>query len=565
MAKQYANIYGYGQLFAASGLDLGTDWNNDFVGVTMHDEVSLRFETPIRFTLKVGKPVSGKYKAVLSDIIESESGDILLAMFSRNSLIGTASVMPIVDAPEYTCEKTGDVAVYISDSGAIALKTFVKNGKTNFALAYDADRAACIEEVERASASDFDAVKRERYAYYDGICLPQYDKKYERLVSKLLSVGKVNVYSPSGDIESLWTTPDRVPHKNMWLWDSVFHAIGYSCYNVELAKSAVEAVLRKQRADGLIPHMMTPVGESAIAQPPVLSFGVLYVFEKSGDKDFVARNVSRLEKYIAWDLENRDENGNLLSEWFIEEKAHCRSGESGMDNSPRFDGAEPLDSVDFSSFLSFDCKCLGKLFEILGDGEKSRKYFNLGERIKNAVNENLWDEKNGLYGDKRFDGTFTGIFSVASFIPLFTEVATEHTAAKLAEHLDDAKSFGGAFPVPSMPKNSPLYKKDMWRGAVWINYNYMIAVGLEKYGFFEKAQNLREKTLATVKRWYELEGTVYEFYDSDDEIAPYSMERKGVCPSPPDFRKKMHSICDYNWTAQLTLAMIMDDGQRRVK
>ena len=563
MNKKYANIYGYGQLFAASGLDLGTDWHNDFVGVTMHDEVSLRFETPRRFVLSVGRPDSGCYKAVLSDIIESADGDLLLAMFSRNALIGIGN--PVIDAPAYECVKSDEADLFRSDSGTIALKTSVQSGRTHFALAYDTDPAAALREADRAVSCDFATVRRERYAYYDAIELPSYDKKYERLVSKLLSVGKVNVYSPEGSIKTFWTTPDRVPHKNMWLWDSVFHSLGYACYNIELAKNALEAVLGKQKPDGFIPHMMTPDEDSVITQPPLLSFGVMYVYEKSGDKEFVTRNTDKLERYLEWDLRNRDSNGNLLLEWAIEEKANCRSGESGMDNSPRFDGAEPLDSVDFSSFFSFDCKCLGKLFEALGQHEKSRKYYALSDRVKQAINEYLWNAGIDLYGDKRMNGTFTDIYSVASFIPLFTEVATDHTAEQLAKYLDDEKSFGGVLPVPSMPRNSPLYKKDMWRGAVWINYNYMIIAGLEKYGYHDKAAALREKTLAAVQHWYTKKGTVYEFYDSDDEMTPYLMERKGTCPSPPDFRKKMHAICDYNWTAQLALAMILEQGKRSIK
>ena len=42
--------------------------------------------------------------------------------------------------------------------------------------------------------------------------------------------------------------------------------------------------------------------------------------------------------------------------------------------------------------------------------------------------------------------------------------------------------------VPSISRSQPeFYSKDMWRGPVWININYLIARGLERYGFREEA------------------------------------------------------------------------------
>ena len=62
------------------------------------------------------------------------------------------------------------------------------------------------------------------------------DKKYESLYYKALSINKVNVHSPEGKIAYKWTTPDRVPHKHMWLWDSAFHALAMVQYNPYVAE-----------------------------------------------------------------------------------------------------------------------------------------------------------------------------------------------------------------------------------------------------------------------------------------------------------------------------------------
>ncbi len=128
-------------------------------------------------------------------------------------------------------------------------------------------------------------LKAKRYAYYADKPKCK-DKRYERLYYKTLSVNKVNVHTPEGKIPCMWTTPDRVPHRHCWLWDSVFHALAIVEYNEELAKNALRAVISQQRRDGFIPHMSNPTDSSDTTQPQVLCWGVWEVYKKIGDKEF---------------------------------------------------------------------------------------------------------------------------------------------------------------------------------------------------------------------------------------------------------------------------------------
>ena len=96
----------------------------------------------------------------------------------------------------------------------------------------------------------------------------------------------------------------------------------------------------------------------------------------------------------------------------------------------------------------------------------------------------------------------------------------------------------------------------MWRGPVWINYNYMIAEGLENYGECNLAEKLRLDTVNMVDRWYKQSGTVFEFYDSEDVTPPWLLNRKGEVVEPYDFRVRYQAIRDYGWTATLTFDML---------
>ena len=126
----------------------------------------------------------------------------------------------------------------------------------------------------------------------------------------------------------------------------------------------------------------------------------------------------------------------------------------------------------------------------------------------------------------------------------------------LAAHLKNPETFGAAVPVPSVSRQDETYGTDMWRGPVWVNYNYMIAEGLRNYGFVCLADELRDKLLAVMNEWYLKTGTVYEFYDGENLQAPGKMNRKGKVYEPYDFTVKMQSIRDYGWSNTLCFDML---------
>ncbi len=58
------------------------------------------------------------------------------------------------------------------------------------------------------------------------------------------------------------------------------------------------------------------------------------------------------------------------------------------------------------------------------------------------------------------------------------------------------------FSVPNYNlKEDDLDPKNYWRGPVWINTNWLLMQGLERYGFAEKVMSVREDILELVNRW----------------------------------------------------------------
>ena len=119
----------------------------------------------------------------------------------------------------------------------------------------------------------------------------------------------------------------------------------------------------------------------------------------------------------------------------------------------------------------------------------------------------------------------------------------------------DPETFGTPLRVPSIAKsNTAAYKKDMWRGPVWTNINYLIALGLERYGYHELAKSIVQDTLREQEKWYMECGTFFEFYDDRKEFEPRALDRKGKMPEIYDpYHQAFH---DYGWSATLYLEML---------
>lgn len=335
--------------------------------------------------------------------------------------------------------------------------------------------------------------------------------------------------------------------------------MAFSNYNIDLAKDCIKSVLSLQAKNGFIAHMMGPKGRmSKITQPQVLAWASWEVYTRSGDKEFLAYVAPKIAAFLKWTMKYRDRNCNGLLEWLLERDKNCRCGESGWDNSPRFDKDGYHDAIDFSTFLCLDASYLVKIFTELGD-DKNAQYFNdVYMQTKAMINSNLWNDKIGLYFDATFDGKTTDMMTPASFFPMMANIPSKKQAEKMVKVLTDENKFWTKMPIPTITKDDPLFTKDMWRGGTWLNLNYFVMLGLRNYGYTELADELKRRTLDGILKWYEETGNIFEFYDPDVEVCSWGLKRKGDPIDPPDYRKHMHAITDFNWSACFTLLMILE-------
>lgn len=402
--------------------------------------------------------------------------------------------------------------------------------------------------------ADFDVALKARQRWLGETCRTLLRHTLTQSARDALSVAvsqmKGQVCSPEGLIRHSWTTPDRWPHRAMWLWDSAFHAIGWRHIDASLARSMISAVLDTQSDDGFIPHMSSPGCRSDITQPPLLAMAAQLVLEKCKAPEWLAAIYPKLSAYVQWSQKHRDRDGGGLLEWIIDDNPQCRSGESGMDNSPRFDTAIPLDAPDFNAFLAGEYEVLADFAQRLGKPVEAEHWLAKHKRLCRLINEKLWSERHGLYCDREpASGKLTPVLSSAGFMPLLCGAPDHEQARILAAHLENPSTFGTTLPIPSIAASDvEQYSKDMWRGPVWINSNWLVARGLKRYGLHDAAERLRRLTLEELERSCARHGTFFEYYDDRGEIEPFRLPRKGKNIPGEHPHQAIH---DYGWSGAL--------------
>ncbi len=560
------NVYGEGIIFAFSGLDGKTDTESGFVGSTTKENCGLLIHTkPARFFRVSGIPENAVFEAACGDMIsvKSAKGESLLKItFSAwHSIVGSfasSCKLSLTEKNGSPAKSDGTLLYSESEAGAVVLSS--SNGR--FALCFGASVKEALIRAEEALKADLDSEFAKRIAYYGKI--PKLKNQSRRILfNKCMSILKVNTLSPEYAIKNHWSTPDRVPHRKMWLWDSVFHSFLMNEFDAEISWQFLKSVIDMQREDGMVPHMMGWKGEvSEITQPPVLAWGVWKNYQASGNKDVLKYALPRLERYLDWNMKNRDFNKNGLLEWFIEQNELCRSGESGLDNSTRFDEALLMDAVDFSSFQAIDYDCLAKIADALGEKAKAAEFKALSDKIADSIQKLLWSEKDKFYLDLKPDGTFCKVRAVSGFLPLLLDNISKDRVDALVAALKDKADFGSVFPVPSVSLATPDFSTDMWRGATWLNFNWFISEGLKKHGHADLAEYIREKTLFYAEKYFKANGTIFEFYDAKDIVAPWDCYRKGPRKGKFYLDEKIDSIRDYNWSSCFTALMLLEQDAK---
>ena len=323
---------------------------------------------------------------------------------------------------------------------------------------------------------------------------------------------------------------------------------------------------------------------TGITQPPVLATVVRRMHSRTPMPDFLKEIYPAMLRWHRWLHTDRDADGTALA-------CIIHPWESGTDDSPRwlhlFERIQPEALPEFqrgdtryvaaterpnrteyerfiylidvfrklnytpsellkhSPFLAQDILFNAILYRADEDlralaeslGEPTDELDGWLSRVRLHFDDRFWNEKAGLYYDYDLrSGKSIPVNTSCTFMPFFAGLPSKEQAQRLIEeHLlkPGEYALGGEVRhwITSTAKNEPTWEpRRYWRGPVWIIMNWFILEGLQRYGFNDLAETIRQDTL----RLIEASG-FREYYDPRDGSG---------CGST-----------DFSWSAALTIEL----------
>jgi hypothetical protein len=240
---------------------------------------------------------------------------------------------------------------------------------------------------------------------------------------------------------------------------------------------------------------------------PIFAWAEQESLRITGDRDRVkmvydplVRYYRALQKYL------RQGNGLYMTDW------------ASMDHSPRNELiATNGVAVDISSEMVLFANQLAGFAGLLGKTDEEAAFRKEGAEISRLIRGKMWDPQEKFFYDLKPDGQRTGIKTVAGFWVLLAGVATPEQAGDLVAELNNPKTFGRPYRVPSLAADQPGYDKNggYWRGDVWPSTDTMVIRGLENYGKHDLAREIALEHLKELGIVFEKTGTVWENYLAD--------------------------------------------------
>jgi hypothetical protein len=284
---------------------------------------------------------------------------------------------------------------------------------------------------------------------------------------------------------------------------------------------------------GLIPCTTKPdLPQDGNSQIPILAWGCLMVFNQTHDFELLELCIPYLDKFLTWYSTERDVDNDGL----IEYGAYKRVSIGDMVQTARFETFDfhatlddlqltehptrgtggawygNIEGVEQTSFLAMSERAMIEMCQITGRVEMRDKYKTRLAKRTEAIRTKMWDpETKFFYSLYRDTDKKIRIKTLQGFLTLTAGLASEAQAKELVRQLTDPSLFWSKYPVTTSSMDEPTFKPDgFWRGDMWPPTNYLVALGLNRYGYYNIAIDLANKMQELLKKY---NGHAYERYN----------------------------------------------------
>ena len=280
-----------------------------------------------------------------------------------------------------------------------------------------------------------------------------------------------------------------------------------------------------------------PSQDDGFSQIPILGWGCQKVFQQTNDPELLELCVPYLDAFLHWYSTERDTDNDGLIEYGAYKKCSIADivqtarfetfdFQATLDNlkltkHPRRDSGGPwygnIEGVDQTCFLLMSERAMVELARKTGRLEMAEKYErNIAKRVS-AMRKKMWDPKTKFfYSLDRDSDKKIPVRTLQGFLTLTCGAASLEQAAHLVKQLKDPKQWWPQYPVTTTAMDEPTFNpKGFWRGDIWPPTNYLISLGLNRYGYYDIARELTDKMLQLVEKH---DGRSFERYDGTKGI-----------------------------------------------
>ncbi|NKI31075.1 MGH1-like glycoside hydrolase domain-containing protein [Croceivirga thetidis] len=392
----------------------------------------------------------------------------------------------------------------------------------------------------------------------------------KRMYDKALQITKSKVRG--GETEPFFKKPfvDAAFSDNIFLWDSCF-IVCFAKYHLDELPvyQALDNFYERMEVDGYICREYRKNGEPLWSKnhpvsinPPLLAWAELEIYGVKKDKErlkyaypILKKNFEFLVRTYQGDdmlfwgdtlgmgMDNiprsphgwTTDEGNGMTHHELGEKLGKMGGSTAEERLNLFisDYVETLQGiwndegrlVDFTAqmaMVALQLKYIAQEIEMLED---VAIYDSFHAEVKAALNSLCWNEEDAFYYDLGY-GEQVPRKHIGMYWTLLGELVPEERMDDFLSHLTNPEEFYRRTPLPALSADEEGYKGwgDYWLGGVWAPTSYMVIKGLSKIGKHELAQDLAEKTYASVAEVFEATDTFWENYAPD--LISYGMPAK---------------------------------------
>lgn len=316
---------------------------------------------------------------------------------------------------------------------------------------------------------------------------------------------------------------------------------------MESEKGCVLNFLEHTGEDGFIPILIRPSTEGIQMRDhtenphkPCLAQHVLFVIQTNGnDATWAKPYMKQLCAFVDFYRTNCRHEATGLYYWLDD-------GAVGVDDDPCvFYRPEKSSAAIYLNCLMYkELLATAQILEMLG--MDSKVYAQEAEHLKKAIQEQMWDERNGSFysvdlnllpilpkeekwlhsgSPRHYHCLIQKIDAWSNFMALWAQIATPEQAERIVkENLLREDLFWAPYGVRTLSKKEKMYRvlksgnPSCWQGPVWGIPNYICFRGLVKYGYIAQAKELAMKTITLFGRDLLENGDLHEYYDPETGV-----------------------------------------------